>query len=161
MNVSKNDLLRWVQMMGRGMIPFGDLSTASKVYSNYNVWELGVMEATKSLVKKYKKKGIEITRDVKNGKKTVVVEFPDELKDEILEQLLPEHITLEEIKERLVRKVRDILKRKKQEKMVEDTYYDALALFEAHKDSNDDLKKRFTYWYYFNLGIYVEDDAQK
>ena len=157
LNYSKNDLVRWVQMIGKGMMPFGgDITLSAKVYANYNLWELAVLEATKSLVKKYKKKGITIKREIKNGKKKVIVEFPDELKDEILEQLLPQHITFEEVRKRMVKKVRNYLQRITNEKMLKKNYDLAYEMFEKNKDSNHDLMKRFTYWYFFNAYIYTE-----
>jgi len=161
LNFNKNDLIRWVQMIAKGFMPHGNWELSAQIYSNYNVWEIGILEATKSLVKKYKKKGIRINREIKDGKKTVLVEFPDELKDEILDQLLPEHLTLEELKAKMIKRTRDFIAKMRSEKMLEYNYDIAYSMYEKHKDEKDDLKKRFTYWYFFKIMIYAELEKVK
>jgi len=156
MKVSKNDLMRWIQMITKGLNPLGDWETSAKVYGNYNVWEIAIIEATKSLAKKYKKRNVEIYRKITNGKKKVIIQFPDEFKDEILEQILPKHITLEELKGKLQKKIRSFVEKKRQQKLLEINYNIAYEMFEHYKDKNDPLKSRFTYWYYYNIGIDVE-----
>jgi len=157
-SVSKNDFIRWIQQIGRGAV-LTDVQTSAEIYGNYNVWEVGVLEATKSLVKKYKKKGIEIKKEIHNGKKVVVIEFPDEHKEEILEQILPKHITFEEMKARLIKTTRDFIRRTASEKLLKENYDIAYKWYEKNKDSDDPIKNRFTYWYYFKIGISVENET--
>jgi len=156
MGVSKNEFLKWVQQIGRGFLVQGT-ELSSKIYSNYNVWEIGVIEATKSLVKKYKKKGITIDRKITDGKKRVIIEFPDEIKEEVLDQILPKHITFEELKARLIKNLRDRIKRIFHTNLLKQRYDLAYEMFEKHKNDKDDLTSRFTYWYYLNLHIHVEN----
>lgn len=155
LGVSKNEFVKWIQQITRGFL-VKNLELSGKIYSNYNLWELGVIEASKSLVKKYNKQGIEIQRKLSNGKTFLELEFPDELSKEILDQILPKHISFEEIKGRFIKTTRDRLKRVFSEKLLKDNYDFAYEKFLEHKDDKDIITSRFTYWYYLNSFIYVD-----
>ena len=156
LNVSQNMVKAWVQQAYRSLVIHGMKKT---VFSNYNLWEISIVEAVKRL-KKNNKKG-KVNYKFQNQKKVLIVEIDDSIAEESLNKLLPRFVTYQEVKKSFNKrfaKIRNLLKRRKKEKQVEDMYKEGLekANESAKEYDKNDIRSRQFYWFFANNMIDVQ-----
>jgi len=155
LNVSKNQVLAWVQQSVNTLIVHDSHKT---IYANYNLWEISVIEAVKRLQKNNKGK---VLIEYFEGKKKVVVTIDDSISEKAYDDLIPRMVTYQEIQSALKKrfaKIRNIILKKKKEKDAEEMYKQGLenAKAKCEKYPYENIKSRQFFWFFLENMIYVE-----